>query len=241
MVANQPPGVVHSCEFCEDKTTPGGPVDFTPEQQAEIKRQQDAAIAAAVAAATASLNAELTELKKGSEDAAIQARIDDAVATVAGEKAELQAKLDAEVAKAAAAEQELTDLKAFLEETAAAEKAAAEAAARKDERVAEVAKVIAFPEKYMEDSADRWAEMADEAFSAELEGFKVLAEAHNLKPKEPATAGEDGKGGAPTKRSAMTAAETAAAGAGSGRSRIGASREVMGLRNAGVDIRQLVK
>jgi hypothetical protein len=226
LLANKPDDVVHPpCQFCK-ADTPGGTVEFTPEQLAEIEKRTTAAVAGAVATATASLNAELEELKKGSEEAAIQAKIDEAVAKAAGDTAELQAKLDEAVAAQTAAEKLLADTTAFLEAEAAAAKEKEEADARKDARVAEVAAVIAFPDKHVEASADRWAEMADEAFAAELEGYKVLAEEHGLKPKaKPAVADEGST--APKGRTAMTAAATPPA-KPAGRKFAGA--EAMGLR-----------
>src|SRR5688500_8197706 len=138
-LAAAPEGARHDpCELCTDS---GGNVDFTTEQQAEIQRQIDAA----VASATGPLKTELETLRKGSEDAALQAKIDDAVATAAGEKADLQKQLDDAVAAKAAAEKEFADFKEATEKAEADRKAAEEAASRKDERIAAVAAVIDWP------------------------------------------------------------------------------------------------
>lgn len=139
-------------------TTVADPATFTAE---DVKSQVDAAVAAAVEAARDQL---ITELSALAEDADAEAKI-----------ADLESKLDAATAALAAAEQKATETEQFWAEAIEAHEAAEVAAARKDERLAELAAAVTLPEEFVKENADRFAAMSDEDWAAKLNDFRIAA------------------------------------------------------------------
>lgn len=178
-----------------------------PEEPVTTKTYSEAELAAAVEAAQtaqrATSEARIAEL----EAAQSRTEVDVAVATALEAPTARIAELENSLAAAELAAATERDARQAVEAARAAEEtAAAEAAAataRQGERVARVREVASFAEEtWLADNGPRWAAQSDDAFNAELEGFRtIIAKA----PKVPARAGT----GVP-RATAMTAAEQTA-------------------------------
>lgn len=171
-LAKLPAGEVHDCPMChlnmEDLMT-------DTLSQADVDR----AVADAVAAATAPLNAELDALRAAALDADTAQAVAAATAGLNDKIAELQAELDTKVAELKTATDAIAARDAADKE--AADKAAADAL--RDERVA-AAKDIKrpdgsayFPEAHCDAQADRWASFTDEQWTDQLAEYTALADA----------------------------------------------------------------
>lgn len=175
----------------------------------------------AVLAKVADLETKVAALAKSTEDSETDSKIAAAKAESESKVTDLQTQLDAKVLEAEAAKTESEKFVAWLEGEKTAAEEAATFASRKDERIAQVKEVASFPDEYLEANGDRFAAMSDEAFTAAIEGWKVLG----VKP-----AG-DKKDEVPS-ATAMVASR-------SNDNNKSVLSEVLGLRFQGVDVRQI--
>lgn len=220
----QPEGASHpaDCLICvgevasDPTSTDGGSVSDKTYTEAEYN---------SLAAQVADLEGKLTELSAAAE----ASKVDEQVAAVKAEMetqvADLRSKLDAAVLEAEAAKKNHEELVALLVKAESEAVEAAEQAARKESRLAQVKEVASFPESYLEENADRFAAMSDETFEVALEGFKAQQEAL-------AAAGASKSDDIPV-ATAMTAARTTTDKGSNPLS------EVLGLRFAGIDPRTI--
>lgn len=182
-----------------------------------------AAVAVAVAEATASLKAELDAVKVSEEAAATDAKIAEAVATKDAEIAELQGKLDTVTLEVAEAKKSYEELVEFLTAEAQAEAAAAAEEAKRESRL-EAVKEFAFTEDQVAERLDRWVAMEDDSFAALLDDWKAVATKKTETPKGDTVLPAE---------TAMTASRETETSAPTAR------REVLGLRFRGIDARKL--
>lgn len=182
------------CALC-DKEPDDMTTTLTEEEHA-------AAIAAAVEAAKAEIEAPLTaqieDLKAqltAAREAQAGSELEQAVATAT---AELQATIDSHKTELETAQAELAAVTAERDQLVAAEEAReAEAvkAQRIEERSTAVKDLKVFPDKFVDEQVDGWADLDDEAWDAELTKFTAMKEAAG------APAGDT----LPGRRSALTA------------------------------------
>lgn len=217
-----PSGAVHdssACPFCatsdlEIANSTGGIVS-------EEKTYSEADMQSALDKVEA-LEAQVARLSQAAEDATIDSRITEAKAELESQIADLQSRLDTATLEAEAAKSELEAVTSFLAAEAAAAEEAAAVEARKAERVERVKEAASFPDEYLEQNADRFAAMSEEAFELALEDWKTIApkreESSELPPAETAMQGN---------RSVNTNSD------------INAMRSVLGARNLGVDVRSI--
>jgi len=178
--------------------------DTTP-QAVFTEDQHVALLASAVERETASITAEKSELE------AQVASLTTEKASLETEKAELAARVDvieaekaAETAKAEAAEKALEDFKAELAEKAAVEQ-------RKADRVAAVRAVASLDDEYFTDErAQRWAEMAEEAFTALVTDLEAAAKVNPFAKKNAADGDAEDKKDGGVDEAKEKARETAA-------------------------------
>lgn len=136
----------------------------------EIQAQIDEAVANATASVKAELeaaNAELAKIQSDSQVSELTAKVD-----------ELQAGLDQKIAELSAANEKLDSTIAYLSEVHADEVKAAEAAEKRDERVKAIEDLNLFTgdeAAHIEASADRWADMSDEAWDSQFTEYKAIA------------------------------------------------------------------
>lgn len=185
LLADRPTDAKHdalSCPFClMDSIDEGGlRADAQPggdevSDQTYSQADLEAAIAKAVADATAPLQSRLEEIDSKAAQEAREAEIA-ALRTEADQKvSDIQAQLDTAVAEKVAAEQAKTELETFLTSEAERQEQEAAIAARREERIAKVKEVASFPDEYVEANAERFAAMADEDFEARLEEWRTIA------------------------------------------------------------------
>jgi len=189
------------------------------DEEAPVATDDD--IKAAVEAATADAAAEIAELKSkldNHDKAANQAAV-----------AELQAKLDEAVAGRKSAEETLAAVTAYLETEHARAVETAAIAARRGERLEAVRATAVFPDAYVEDNAERWAALDDEAWTVQLSEYQAIAAARPA-PDTPAV---EPKPAPALSVVTATAGDTATA----ARSAVA---DVLALRNQGLDIRQII-
>lgn len=179
MVADMPEGATHAsdeCPFCNGQwasfVDQGGNVSDKTYSEEEV----DALVTAAIAKAVAPLQAELDEYKAGQVSAEVEAQIAAVREEMEAQIAELTSKLDAAVIDAEAAKTERDEAQQYWETLAAEQAAEAEKAERRDARIAQVAEVVSFPEDYVKERADKWAQLSDEDFEALLADYKALGE-----------------------------------------------------------------
>lgn len=223
LMANQPEGASHpdaeTCPFCKSHADPKEAeevsVSYTEE---ELKAKVDEA----VASATKDLEAKVKELEEVRSASEVEAKLAEAKAEYETKLSEIQAQLDTAVLEAEKAKTEKEEIVAFLEAEGKKAEEAAALAARRDERLKQVAEVASFPEEYVEANADRWAGLDDEQFAALLEDYKAVG------------AKKDDEGdNAPPAGSAMTASRE-----NKGDTKV-MSEVIRGFRTAGVDPRTL--
>lgn len=233
LIAHMPEGVVHdaaSCPLCSSSNeevsnsakttidTEGGDIVST-----YTKEELDAAIADA----TAPLQAELTELRATKEAVEVEARIEELNTKHAAEIAELQAKVDSAVLEAEAAKTQYAELTEMLEAAEREAEVAALFAAVREERVAQVKEVASFPEDHIEARADGWAAMEQESFDALVSDWKAIMTSSKEEVSEEAS---------------EELAETAMTASHDGSDVVDVKstmREVMGLHARGIDPRQI--
>lgn len=206
------------CPVCGDEEPEAGLKTYTED---EFK----AAVAEATQAATDALRQRVSELEGNQAQASIDAAIAEAKAAADAQIAELQASLDAKVLEAKAASDALAARNAEIEAEKETARLAAEATARQEARVAEVAAIVEFPEEHVTASAERWGAMSDADWATQIGEFKAIA------ARIPAPGG--------VRRTAMTAAaDTRPAGA-AGRVASSELSEVLALRDQGINVRSV--
>lgn len=183
-----------------------------------------ALIQAAVAKETEGLRSELDSYKTTEEAERLEAKIAEARAELEEKVNDLQTRLDEAVIQAQAATKERDEIVAWLEEEDNSRKAAEEFASLRAERVARVAEVVDFPETYVEENADRWTNLDEDAFQHLLKDYAAVAE------KSASSDTGDSTGDIP-KQTAMKAAREDDGG------KFGSYRAVFALRRSGADIR----
>lgn len=176
-------------------------------------------VAAAVAAAIAPLSAELDALKKSEETAEVDARIEAAKNEGTTKIAELETRIDTLTAEAEAAKSERDAITTWLQAEEEKTVLEAEAAARLESRVAQVAEVITLPAERIEERKSAWASLDDAAFEALLADYKSVA----------------GEKSGDTGLPAATAMHAAREGAGG--KAPSALAEIIRSRNFGIDVR----
>lgn len=129
----------------------------------------------ALLAKVSDLEAKVVDLSTAAEASQMDAKIAAARAEVETKVTDLQSQLDAAVLEAEAAKNSRDAVVQWLEGEATAAQAAAELAARMDDRIAKVKEVASFPDAYVEANAERWAGMPEELFVASLEDWKTIA------------------------------------------------------------------
>lgn len=184
-----------------------------------------ALVTAAVAEATKDLSAELDDLKATKTASEWETKIADLKVETDAKVADLQAQLDGKVIEAQASKTAHDELVAFLDSEKERTELEAAVNARKEERVKAVAEAATFPEEYLTANTERWATMDDEAFEALLADYKSVS----------AKSGETTTTTVPTTTALHATRETTTTGAAS------AARELIALRNEGVDPRQIIR
>jgi hypothetical protein len=222
MIAEMPDGAEHAseeCPFCSDEqiTQRGGNMKSYSDEDIQ------ALVAQAVADATKELTVELEGLKSTATVSEWEVKISTLQAEHDEQVAALQASLDAAVISAESAKQEYENLLAFLESEKDRVEAEAVVEARKEERVKAVSEAATFPEDYLTANTDRWAEMSDEAFEA------LLADYRSMGTVIPAPTPIPGKTALHATRPAGDQGSASAA------------REVIRLRERGIDPRELIR
>lgn len=165
-----------TCPLCEEGF--GAPesshVNDSPER-GDMSKYTEEQLQAAIAEATAPLQAQLDEIRTSQEQASIDARFAEQTEAFETEKAELQRQLDEANAAAEASKQACEEIVAFL----AAEQERIDAEAAFEARKAEVAEVIGerFSKEYVEQNLDRWAGLAAEEFDSMVADWDAAAKA----------------------------------------------------------------
>lgn len=164
------------CPICQaadgDLHNPEEPVSGKTYTEADFT----AAVAQAVADATAPLQSQLDELKQTQTQSEIEAKITEALQPVKDELAEAKTKLDQATAdlqvERAAREADQT----FWNDLAASEAKAAEIESKKDARKAAAKSACpVLEDSYLDGRAEEWAAMADEQFETVIDAFKASA------------------------------------------------------------------
>lgn len=230
LLSVKPEGAVHdstSCAWCSATALETNGPDRTEGGVLDVSITQED-IDKAVLAAVGPLQSELEALRKfkaeiESTDAAKAAEA--AIEAAKAEAAELQTKLDAATIEATEAKTKHDEFVAWL--TAEAEKAEHEAqiAALRDERVEAVKALEVFPDTYVEENANRYAEMTPEVFEAAIADWKAI------KATKSSDEGEEQE--LPAKTTFVATRDD------DGKAKTSHLREVMRLRNEGVDPRRI--
>ena len=223
LMAEKPEGASHpadDCPYCKSDADPKEAeevsVSYTEE---ELKAKVDEA----VSSATKELEAKVKELEEVRSASEVEAKLAEAKAEFETKVSEIQAQLDTAVLEAEKAKTEKEEIVAFLEAEGKKAEEAAALAARRDERLKQVAEVASFPEEYVEANADRWAGLDDEQFAALLEDYKAVG----------AKKDDEGSDTAPPAGSAMTASRE-----NKGDAKV-MSEVIRGFRTANIDPRTL--
>lgn len=177
LLASKPDDVTHdavTCPFCSE-----GSLEISEEITAieggdMSKTYTEDELAAAME--------ELASFKASQDAEEVEARIAEAVGAVEAAKAEVEGQLDVVTAERDAAKTEFDALVELLEEAKRAEEVAAEMAAKRDERVAQVKEVASFTDEYIAERAEKWTAMDDEAFETLVEAIKATKDAKEVKP-----------------------------------------------------------
>lgn len=229
LLEQMPDGATHNsatCPLCSESLDNGGnPSGSKGGASVNTYTEEDlkAAVDKAVAEATAATTAKVQELEGAAQQSEVEAKVTAVKAEADEFLAAVQKQLDEKVLEAKAAQDELTAIKAWLDDEKAKQDRESDQAARRDERVAKVKEVASFPDDYVTANADRWSAMDDEAFQTYLEDIKVVA--------------SKTEGTTVPAKTAMTAARE---NSGGGDGKVGSVlREVLDLRQAGVDPRRL--
>lgn len=215
-----------SCELCESENAAlikGGDT-VTTYTEDEVK----GLVAKAVQEATAPLEAKLDEVRTSKEQEAVDSKIAALEAAHAEELDALKAELDTANVKATEVQSNYDGLVDFLEsEKAAAEKAAA-VEAKKASRLDAVKEVASFDDAYLEANIDRWANMDDEDFEALTASWDAVKQ--TVAPG--VNSGKELSSELPAESAMLNGSHKEVKGT--------ARREILGLRNRGIDPRTLV-
>lgn len=170
LLAKMPEGSheAETCVFCNDTFNSE---NDQPTERGDMKNYTEDEFNAAVSAALAPIQAELEELKASQALEEVNVLVAQAKDEADTRVAEIQAELDAALGEAAVAKQELTDALSFLQAEADAAAEAELFESRKEERLAEIAKVAKFDQKTLDENIDRWASKSDEDFADLLAGW----------------------------------------------------------------------
>jgi chromosome segregation ATPase len=230
----QPEGASHDaseCPVCSDGSMDEVASDSTPSggSVSEEKTYSEAEYTA-LAAQVEDLKAKVTELTAAAEVSEVDAKVAEARAELEAQVADLRTKLDAAVLESETVKKNHTEVLAYLETAKTEAEEAAAREARKAERVEQVKEIASFPESYLEENADRYADMDEETFEFTLEGYRAQKAALE------AAAGEssDKKDDEIPAATAMTAARS-----NDGSSPKGLLTDVLGMRFQGADPRTL--
>lgn len=202
LLSNQPEGVEHdaaACPFCNGS--------FSGEQASEggvMSTYTEEELATRISDAVAPFEARIRELEASHEQAALEAKLAEVTQPLQEQIDELQTKLDSAILEAETAKTEYATLVEYLEGLKQEEAAQAEFAALKEERLALVREVAAFPEEHMEANADRWARMDQETFDGVIADWKQISEKASkdltqvpaetaMQASAPAKSADDGK------------------------------------------------
>lgn len=209
LLAHKPDEASHDASVCPMCEEGAGAHDLAHEENSQgggdtLSTFTEEQVQVKIAEATASLQAQLDEIKASQDQAAIDARFAEQAEAHQAEKAELQAQIDAATAAAEAAQKAHDDLVAFL----AGEQEKADQAAAFEARKAEVAEAIGdrFSKDYVDANIDRWAQLDAEVFEAMVADWEAAAAAQ----LEAAKAAE--KNASKGKTEPVTAMTAAAAG-----------------------------
>lgn len=170
-----------------------------------------------VLAKVSALEAKLAEFEGAQQESEVEAKIAEIKAEAQALNADLQTKLDTALLEAEAAKSEKEKVLEYLTQVQADADKAAEIAARRDERIALVKEQTSFPESRIEERADAWAAMDEAAFTAALDDWKTIA------PK--------------TTNGKIPDVSTALSASRDDQASTDALREVLGLRDRGIDAR----
>jgi hypothetical protein len=233
LLEQQPEDATHdsrSCFFCAmDEDTPrGGSVSDKTFTQEDL----DAAIAKAVGDAKGPLEEQVRELRAAQGQSEVEAQVAEATQPLEARIAELEAELDNKTNEAETQQKRADGIVAWLEEEGQKAEQAQANEARKAERTEKVREAANFSDEYVEQNAERWAAMDDEAFEAAVDGWR-----------EQAAAASNGALGRPatSELPRETALQASRENGGKSTGRTSAVREVMGLRRRGVDPRRITR
>lgn len=177
----KPEETVHDPEQCILCTTPatGQLTDHTEGGVLDVSTQED--IDKAVSAAVAPLQAEIESLRKfkaevDATDAVEAAREESREKIEAAEAlvVELQEKLDAATIEAKDSTTKYEEVLAWLDAEANEAQRKAEIEALREERTEAVKALDLFPEDYIVENSQRYAEMPEDAFEAALADWKAV-------------------------------------------------------------------
>lgn len=160
---------------------------------AEVEARIAQAVDAAVAAATAPLQARLAEHEGAAAEAERQAAIDaavtEAVTPLKEQVDDLTAKLDDATVQLNAEKERADGLEQLIADEVAKAEAAAQLAACRTERIAQAKEVAGFTDEQLAEAvadgvtrADRFAAMTEEAWLARVDGWKEARPPSNKPP-----------------------------------------------------------
>jgi hypothetical protein len=171
LLAEMPPGATHeTCSYCLATTeTPEMPEGGTLVDKTYTEDE----LQAAVSNATASLEADIKNLKDAALVSEVSAAVAAAKAEAEAEIEELRANLDNAVLAAQAARSEHDAFVAGLEELVASSEREAEMASRRDSRLEE-AKSFGFSDEHLAANAERFVAMSDEEWEGRLADWRAI-------------------------------------------------------------------
>jgi len=228
LLGQMPEGAVHDrlqCPLCAEDETAGGSDASRREGRVSTKTYTEEEVAQAVAEAIKPLEEEAAKLRVAQQSSEVAEQIAAAVEPLETRVSELQAELDEATLRAQTEKDRADGIVAWLDEEGTKAEEAAAVSARKDERVAKVAEVAKFPDEYVEANADRWAAMSDDDFEVALEGWREIASTN-------------GTVKVPTSELPR---ETAMGGSRDGAAKPSAARELIRMRQHGIDIRTFAR
>ena len=228
LLSVKPDGAVHdatACKWCsstvqatDTNRTEGGVLDVSITQE-----DLDKAVAAAVGPLQTELEA-LRQFKAEVESTDAAKAAEAAIEAAKAETADVQQKLDAATIEATEAKSKLDEFVAWLNAEAEQAEKEAQIAALRDERVEAVKALEVFPDEYVEENAQRYAEMTPEVFEACVADWKAVKAA-----KAEASTEEE----QPSKTAFVATRDD------DGKSKKSHLAEVMRLRNQGIDPRRI--
>lgn len=135
-----------------------------------------AAVREAVAPVKATADERIDTLTR--ENDSLKAQLEEVHSTqaeqeTAGQIAEMQSKLDEAELRASAAEENLSNMVAYLESVTAEKEAVEALEARKSEVRELIRDAAGFRDEYIEENLDRWASMSEELFEATLNDYRA--------------------------------------------------------------------